>query len=381
MDPVLQTSTQSWIREAPNEILAEIFQWATTLSSSLSSCSTNERKGPGVPEILSQVCVHWRQLAYSTPALWTGLELRASCTANPNGKKLLSQWFSRSRAVDVTLSISPHSQGPELQNMMQILCANSHLWRKLHLHVPWYSVMIFFGMGVLRTPMLEELAIEVRSDPLAGIYPNYLPIGAGRTILTDAQQLRTVHLALLPTFSLDLLHDFLPWSNLTDITFQKPGVHPALVTHIFTHCKRLVRLKLWTAYWRMLGFSMEYSDEYCLENLESLELEAEILPLSHLLRSVRLPALKSLSLTNIADPTEEQYPVEPPLAIALMDLQEHSQFNLTQLKMCDLLELGHPNHLCSDDIIQFIGEIPGIKSLELESHGRPVEDSWGSSTD
>ncbi|KIK58327.1 hypothetical protein GYMLUDRAFT_45537 [Collybiopsis luxurians FD-317 M1] len=353
-----------WIDNVPNEILAYIFEWASTPNSN--SFSVEKRRGPGVPEILSQVCFHWRQLAYSTPALWANLNLRASCTANPNGKELLSQWFSRSRAVDVDLDISPLSQGPGLNDLMETLCTHSHMWRKLHLSLPWYSVMVFFGLGTLQTPMLQELVVELRFDPLAGIYPPSLPASVGRTILQYAQRLDSVHLALLPTFSLQLLDDFLPWSNLTEITVQKPGVHPGVVHHIFSHCKRLVRLKIWTAYWHMMDFSMEYSSDYCLENLESFELEADIRPLAHILRSIQLPNLKSLSLSRIANPNEEQYPVRPTLATALMELQGHSRFDLTHLSMRGLLEFSGENCVCSEDIARFVRELPSITDLALE---------------
>ncbi|KAF9067610.1 hypothetical protein BDP27DRAFT_1328656 [Rhodocollybia butyracea] len=349
------TTRRLWINSIPHEMLAYIFKWSSCDSSSASDSHT-----PAIPEILSQVCFLWRELAHSTPALWTELTLNAASTRDSNGKEMLTQWLSRSRRVDIVLRVRKGT------DVMETICAHSHLWRRCVISLPWFTLMNFFAMGPLRTPLLEELVVEIQSDSLAGAYPSHLLVNAGRTVLEDCNHLESVRLAILPSFPLESLHSFFPWHNLTEVTFQRPGVHPALIKHVFTHCKSLVRLKIWTAYWRILDFSMHYADDYCLEHLESFELEADVRPLVHMLRSIRLPALKSLSLTGVANDDEEKYPVHPPLSKALMDLQEHSQFDLTTLKLSGLLDFSKSNSLLPDDVLRFVATTPGVTNLVLK---------------
>ncbi|KAE9383116.1 hypothetical protein BT96DRAFT_930007 [Gymnopus androsaceus JB14] len=344
------------INDVPNEILAGIFQWVSTSSSP--PCSDL-----GAAEILNQVCSLWRELAHVTPALWT--ELNLNVRGASDGEELLTQWFSRSHAVVIVLRVDPFRPRRPLKNknvnVMETVCAHSDLWRRFHLSAPWSGLMNFFTMGALQTPNLEELVVEYDPDILsaAAIYSQYLTVNAGRTTFGNCTQLKSIRLGLLPTFPLELLSDLFPWKNLTEVVFQKPGVHPALVKHVFAHCKGLTRLKIWTNYWRNLEFSMEYSDEYCLEYLESFDLEADIQPLVHILRSVQLPALKSLSLSRIMNLDEARYPVDLTPGEALMRLKEHSDFSLSHLEICGWMGDGG---LRADDVLRFLAGNPGILS-------------------
>lgn len=340
MDPEFRRVGINYI---PNEILTLIFRSWTRGSSSSSSQL-------GAAEILSQVSFQWRQLAQTTPALWTDLNLNI-CGADE--EELLTKWFSRSRAVDVFLRVDPLRQqerrSPKNSNVLETVCRHSHLWRKFRLSAPWNGLINFFAMGNLQVPKLEELVFELDSNILAAaVMYQYLTVNVGRTMFKNCTQLKSVRLALIPTFPLELLRNLLPWKNLTEVIVQKPGVHPTLVEYILTHCAGLVRLKIWTAYWRNLGFSMEYAgDKYHLENLTLFELETDVEAFVYILRSVRLPALKSLSLSRISNEGEARYPAQLTPGMALTELQEHSKFDLFHLKLCGWMNAGG---LVADDV-------------------------------
>ncbi|KAJ3740524.1 hypothetical protein DFH05DRAFT_421786 [Lentinula detonsa] len=371
----ISTPKRICIDDVPNEILADIFRWVSI--SSANSLST--QNGLYASEVLSQVCSLWRKLAHGSPKLWTELILKVNVDTNSlNRRESLTHWFSRSRAVDIVLTLDPFRVGMQLQSVISTVCDHSNLWRRFRLSLPWAGIMSFFLIGTLCTPQLEELVVEcVHSNSPAGLYPRHLAVkeGSERTVITDCGRLRKVCVALLPSFPLELLCNLLPWSGLTEVIIQKPGAHPTLIHHVFMHCKSLVRLKIWTAYWRLLDISMEPSDELRLEHLESFEVEADLRALVHILRSVQLPALKSLTLSGIANHDEELYPVQPSLAVALMELGDHAHFDLVELKICGLLDFCKTSGLQLEDLLRFLASHRGLTSLALKCRRR--EDAHG----
>ncbi|KAJ3970360.1 hypothetical protein EV361DRAFT_289612 [Lentinula raphanica] len=371
------------IDDLPLEILLDIFHRFAQISNSdfKELLSTQHPRGPQAPEILSQVCYLWRQLAHTCPTLWTQLVLKANAGKACLGQRqFLTQWFSRSRAVDLVLTLDPLRVGFQLQDMLSLVCAHSSIWRRLRISLPWVGIMSFFLVGTLHSPQLEELVIECahsNSPAAAWLYPGHLIVkqGSRKTTIADCARLRKVSVALLPSFPLDSLRELLPWSKLTEVIIQKPGAHPDLIQHVFTQCKSLVRLKIWTAYWRHFNFSMEPSDELRLEHIESFEVTADLRALVHLLRSVQLPALKSLTLSGIADYNDEQYPVQPTLATAFAEFQEHSQFNLLELGVYGLLDFYSTSGLQLKELLQILAGNSGLTSLALECQRREVGES------
>lgn len=70
------------------------------------------------PLLLGRVCSQWRQIAYSTPALWSSLHVVAAPLTFPRAKVRLeafSAWLARSGTLPLSISLSNAIESRELQ--------------------------------------------------------------------------------------------------------------------------------------------------------------------------------------------------------------------------------------------------------------------------
>lgn len=61
------------------------------------------------PQVLTHVCRGWRQLAHSTPSLWTHLVLTSIHETKSAYYPLIQQWLQRSKRRTVALEMTTHS--------------------------------------------------------------------------------------------------------------------------------------------------------------------------------------------------------------------------------------------------------------------------------
>ena len=98
-----------FVLKLPPEVSSHIF----LLSMGARDTYVSQR-GAGLPTpfLLGAVCRGWRQLARSTPRLWTTLGLKNFDTTNPSLKRtgalpqLIADWLERSGGLPLTLHIS-----------------------------------------------------------------------------------------------------------------------------------------------------------------------------------------------------------------------------------------------------------------------------------
>ncbi|KII88079.1 hypothetical protein PLICRDRAFT_659327 [Plicaturopsis crispa FD-325 SS-3] len=133
------------IRGFPPELLSEIFllNAASEHSPSIGSFSGQR------PLRLSQVCRRWREIALSTPRLWSTLTLSPRRGSVESYRALVFMWLERSRQCPLSLSVG-----------IRPLAASSHsVFQPLTLHSPRWENLTY-------TPGVEEL------DGITGHLPN-----------------------------------------------------------------------------------------------------------------------------------------------------------------------------------------------------------------
>ncbi|PPQ96712.1 hypothetical protein CVT26_010263 [Gymnopilus dilepis] len=79
------------IQRVPLEVVSCIFQSFATLE--------------GNPLILGSVCRAWRQLAWSTPSLWTAIDINAERHSTPSCRQVAVEWLDRSRQFPLSVRL------------------------------------------------------------------------------------------------------------------------------------------------------------------------------------------------------------------------------------------------------------------------------------
>ncbi|KAJ7208239.1 hypothetical protein GGX14DRAFT_633804 [Mycena pura] len=136
----------------PPEIMAEIFKWCIDTGLSLH---------PSVaPLLLTQICRDWRDLAFSTPALWDTI-IEIDFDVHPRAEAFVETWFSHAGARPLSLGII-------CSETLDSACLESvilqHASRLQSLDVMTYSDVFCNLTAVQSFPILRNLELACLYD-------------------------------------------------------------------------------------------------------------------------------------------------------------------------------------------------------------------------
>ncbi|KAJ6455385.1 hypothetical protein C8R45DRAFT_592248 [Mycena sanguinolenta] len=195
---------------------------------------------------ISQVCSYWRQIAHSTPRLWTGpMEVYIRQGRGSDGEQAyvdgLKTWLQRSAPLSVPITLLLGS-GYYKNNNNRIphgILSTAPRWRSLRLDVPDTTPLSFVRqLSEGQFDSLEELDLE--PDYFTGFRPT-TPISF---VVPRLRKLRmNLWSNVLP---IDIL---LPWAQLTVLTLISDFSNIAL--DILAQCTSLVQATVTTTVWTM----------------------------------------------------------------------------------------------------------------------------------
>ncbi|KAJ7510918.1 hypothetical protein B0H11DRAFT_2183638 [Mycena galericulata] len=119
--------------------------------------------GSVTPSFLCRICRRWRNVALSTPTLWSAIRLRLKIPRRCDPHRyeeaqlyLLQLWLQRSRACRLSLEIV-HNQEPSISSaaFVEAILQHAHRWEVVHLILPQHELHQITGpMPLLRTAVL-----------------------------------------------------------------------------------------------------------------------------------------------------------------------------------------------------------------------------------
>ncbi|KAF7352405.1 F-box domain-containing protein [Mycena venus] len=327
------------------------------------------------PLLLTHVCRAWRQIAISTPALWTTFDIQ-NASSLPRLPEIATAWFERTRKCPLSVRIHGSLQSNVTSNFrafMEKFRDYSSKIRSLELHT---SLEDFEEMGshlgVLDFPLLQKLSIRVLLDEdqedIPADYNGIHRMFGGVPLLHNVLMAEVVPLFVA-----------LPWQQLTKFTGERYTVEECLeALHLMPNLTEC-------------AFSLSDEDADGLEifshpNIQHLILFESMSDLGIMANSaciltlVTLPNLQTLEILGADDFDEEELNSfllrsSPPLqrlAVRPLDSEDITTLQLDPpfmaLRLTDL-ELWHPGRtfllLFFDAFGWDSGLLPQLRKLSL----------------
>ncbi|KAJ7137274.1 hypothetical protein C8R46DRAFT_1138036 [Mycena filopes] len=184
----------------PVEIVSEAFCWTLAEGGPPSKWTTQEQV-----VILGQICRLWREIALSTPQLWTTIALSTGPRRCPD-PAYFRTFFERAVPLPLSISIAATLEGDQtaFQTALATIVSYSHTWQSLDVH-GGLSDLPFLSLPQLDLPQLSVLKLTIYGEDSDEEI---------RTIF-HAPLLRTAHLT-----GVSVEVHTLPWSQLTSLLFM-----------------------------------------------------------------------------------------------------------------------------------------------------------------
>lgn len=168
--------------QIPNEVIAKIFYQGTEIWKEDAHYPPNLNRPRTVPfpDLVSEVCNHWRALANCTPELWTHIRppTAEGCIA------LMSKWFERSKAMPVAVILDDRlwaaNRGTTevlseilLSEIFHFLDQFAHRLHRLDVRLPFIPIEEIYEIAS-KASSLQQLSL-CKSHPTRSIQ-NYMTV-------------------------------------------------------------------------------------------------------------------------------------------------------------------------------------------------------------
>ncbi|KAJ3511016.1 hypothetical protein NLJ89_g4346 [Agrocybe chaxingu] len=153
------------------------------------------------PLVLASVSRRWRDIARSTPSLWTSLHLRLDeALRQPLYVDILEKWISRSAQLPLSLSIRIDYCDPcdyprwELfKSVITILNIQSSRWGRLSLNIP-FNLLGLFQSEIVSLVGCRFVNVLIDWKNVTCLFIVFIDVNACLEILQNAPQLRECRL-------------------------------------------------------------------------------------------------------------------------------------------------------------------------------------------
>lgn len=208
------------------------------------------------PLLLGQVCSQWRQIAYSTPRLWTSIHISARPIHLRNftgssrtiaRKDAISAWLSRSGVLPLSISMYCNGLGTsrtgspinsEVQPYLDVIVSHARRWKIIHFTLRYFDWAPFFAeFAASDFPSLESLHIDGDYDmDLTPPSPIDLVAPLKGDNILQAPLLRVLS---LPTYTPHVFDLGLQWKNITGLNLGNSSLLLGEISRALTLCPNL----------------------------------------------------------------------------------------------------------------------------------------------
>ncbi|KIM90429.1 hypothetical protein PILCRDRAFT_183135, partial [Piloderma croceum F 1598] len=147
------------VRCLPPEVLAEIFYYCSP-----ENWIDDNPHDKRATMLSSHVCRMWRQVALSTPRLWSSLSFEIWTANYESSLSLAKSWLSRTGGCPLKLRILCFDRSRNLQFLVDTILPLCHRWQNLYIVVLFAEIDDFVA-AIGHVPCLETLDLSVLDSP------------------------------------------------------------------------------------------------------------------------------------------------------------------------------------------------------------------------
>ena len=318
------------IHKLPSGIMSIIFEFCLPDFADLDPPSSG--LGVCIPLSLGAVCKHWREIAWSTPTLWSSIVIRVERNNPDLQTAIVREWLARSGQLPLSIRIFSTTQNElTVSALAKIINQYSHRWSDFDLCIP-HDVYQYFHATDNHAPILKSIRFHSY-----GFNKYHFQLTCPRLQRASLSLYRSKNLLI-------------QWDNLTHLY-----VEDMLVSEYFFILRKTPRLV----------FSSFSGGDY----LTRLERPAEVQPIVSPLRSLRVGIMNDVAnniLDNLLCPLLEELSFGPShLAASLgpaISLIERSASSLCSFA---ITYISVPIYSMHEDLMYFLQSMPSLKKLSM----------------
>ena len=191
------------VRQLPPDVTSTIFEFCLPDSTKFLPYTKEDLS---IPLSLGAICSYWRDIAWSTPSLWSSLVVRIPRKHVPSIViGIVKEWLARSGQLPLSIRILSKFNNNTVSALAEIINQYSTRWSDLDLYIPDYDYQHFNN----HAPMLKSFRFH-RPANVFTVHLNFR--------LTCPRLER----ASLSNFPIDGAN--IQWDNLTHITLYSPSI-------------------------------------------------------------------------------------------------------------------------------------------------------------
>ncbi|KDR77099.1 hypothetical protein GALMADRAFT_428690 [Galerina marginata CBS 339.88] len=161
VDPMSLTSPanlpQSMISSFPAELLLEIFDRVCEPPQDFEALQVARDRHSG-PLSLGGVCKQWRDIAWSSPTLWTYIYLVPLSDKCADQAQLLDAYLGRSKGLPLTVVFRPVRPGNnQVMPLFDLIARECYRWEAIDILIPYYLLFTRIQQGYYYLPRLRSV--------------------------------------------------------------------------------------------------------------------------------------------------------------------------------------------------------------------------------
>jgi hypothetical protein len=212
------------VRQLPPDVTSTIFEFCLTDFAD-HQLSPNAKEDLSIPLSLGAICSCWREIAWSTPTLWSSLVVRFSSEHDSHLLTSITQeWLTRSGQLPLSICIiTRFSRDDQIPALIDIINQYSSRWSNLDLYMPDK----YYRLLRATAPILKSIRFDCSSGvgmtldcPLTCPRLERVDLTKFYVHKTNIQWDNLTHLTLLVTnATLTIIYTtIIQWDNLTHLS-------------------------------------------------------------------------------------------------------------------------------------------------------------------
>ena len=319
------------VRQLPPDITSTIFEFCLPDFTD-HQLSYHTKGNISIPLSLGAICSYWRDIAWSTPGLWSSLVVRIRSKHDSHTVTgITEEWLARSGQLPLSIRILSTFDNKSVPALADIINQYSTRWFDLDLDMPLHCYQHFHATDN-HAPILKSIRFQC-SDSLTRMMSMNLNF-----------QLTCPHLERVNFMGFSMGRTNIQWDNLTHLTIHSTSITDSLL--ILLKAPRLVFCKV-------SGFCSHFEEDGIgapvLTSLRSLQLLIASVAAKDFLDNLIAPHLEEFSLPSGHVPSIR----------VITSFLRRSACSLRSFTVIDIFLLNF------EDFMFFLQSLPSLNSLSM----------------